>query len=44
LHEHLDQLQVKLNDVGIAIYETFFASRPDPIAEAQLAQIIEAAQ
>jgi uncharacterized alpha-E superfamily protein len=44
LHEHLDQLQVKLNDVGIAIYETFFASRPDPVAEAQLAQIIEAAQ
>jgi uncharacterized alpha-E superfamily protein len=44
LHEHLDKLQIKLNDVGIAIYEAFFASRPDPVAEAQLQQIIQAAQ
>ena len=33
LHEHLDQLQCKLNDVGIAIFETFFATRPEPVAE-----------
>jgi uncharacterized alpha-E superfamily protein len=44
LHEHLDELQSKLNNVGFAIYETFFASRPDPIAEAQLALLIQAAQ
>jgi uncharacterized alpha-E superfamily protein len=28
LHEHLDRFQSKLNDVGTAIFETFFASRP----------------
>jgi uncharacterized alpha-E superfamily protein len=28
LHEFLDALQVKLNLVGDAIYETFFALRP----------------
>jgi uncharacterized alpha-E superfamily protein len=44
LHEHLDLLQVKLNDVGLSIYDTFFAARPDPVAEAQLQQLIEAAQ
>ena len=44
LHDHLNQLQSKLNDVGIAIYDTFFASRPDPVAEAQLAQLAEALQ
>jgi uncharacterized alpha-E superfamily protein len=44
LHEHLDRLQEKLNDVGMAIYETFFAPRPDPVADAQLQAIIQAAQ
>ena len=33
LHEHLDELQSKLNDVGGAIYETFFAARPEPSTE-----------
>jgi len=33
LHEHLDELQCKLNDVGIAIYETFFATRPEPVPD-----------
>jgi uncharacterized alpha-E superfamily protein len=33
LHEHLDELQSKLNDVGGAIYETFFAARQEPSAE-----------
>jgi uncharacterized alpha-E superfamily protein len=33
LHEHLDELQCKLNDVGIAIFETFFATRPEPVAD-----------
>ncbi|HXX65740.1 MAG TPA: alpha-E domain-containing protein [Polyangiaceae bacterium] len=33
LHEHLDTLQSKLNEVGSSIYETFFASRSDPAAE-----------
>lgn len=44
LHEKLDELQSKLNDVGLAVYETFFAARPDPVAEAQLAQLVQAAQ
>ncbi len=35
LHEQLDGLQSKLNDVGMAIFETFFARRPD-------AQVVEA--
>jgi uncharacterized alpha-E superfamily protein len=42
LHEHLDGLQSKLNEVGYAIYETFFASRSDPLVElarAEAAQI-----
>jgi uncharacterized alpha-E superfamily protein len=30
LHEHLDQLQLKLNDVGVAIFGAFFANRPEP--------------
>jgi uncharacterized alpha-E superfamily protein len=39
LHEHLDLLQSKLNDVGLAIFDTFFATRPDPvIVEEQAAQ------
>jgi len=39
LHEHLDLLQSKLNDVGAAIFDTFFTSRPEPIiAEEQEAQ------
>jgi len=33
LHEHLDELQCKLNDVGLAIFETFFATRPEPVAD-----------
>lgn len=28
LHEYIDQFQTKLNDVGSAIHETFFAPRP----------------
>ena len=40
LHEHLDGLQLKLNHVGVAIHETFFATRPDPVAE----PLVEAAQ
>jgi uncharacterized alpha-E superfamily protein len=28
LHEYLDNIQLKLNEVGDAIYETFFNSRP----------------
>ena len=38
LHEHLDGLQLKLNEVGSAIYETFFASRSDPVTELQRAE------
>ncbi|MGH7434828.1 MAG: alpha-E domain-containing protein, partial [Polyangiaceae bacterium] len=30
LHDHLDQLQTKLNDVGMAVFGTFFAHRPEP--------------
>jgi uncharacterized alpha-E superfamily protein len=33
LHDHLDQLQLKLNDVGIAIFGTFFANRPEPVPQ-----------
>jgi uncharacterized alpha-E superfamily protein len=33
IHEHLDGLQSKLNDVGAAIHEQFFATRPDPVQE-----------
>jgi uncharacterized alpha-E superfamily protein len=40
LHEHLDGLQSKLNEVGVAIHETFFATRPDPVPDA----LAEAAQ
>jgi uncharacterized alpha-E superfamily protein len=40
LHEHLDTMQSKLNEVGSAIYETFFASRSDPAAE--LLQVLQA--
>jgi uncharacterized alpha-E superfamily protein len=29
LHEFIDNFQVKLNDVGLAIHETFFAMRPE---------------
>jgi uncharacterized alpha-E superfamily protein len=35
LHEHLDELQSKLNDVGGAIYETFFAARQEPLTQEQ---------
>jgi uncharacterized alpha-E superfamily protein len=37
LHEHLDVLQIKLNDVGLAVFGTFFADRPEPppVEEAQ---------
>jgi uncharacterized alpha-E superfamily protein len=38
LHEHLDGLQSKLNGVGVAMHETFFATRPDPVAELEAAQ------
>jgi uncharacterized alpha-E superfamily protein len=30
LHEHLDEFQLKLNDVGTAVFGTFFAPRPEP--------------
>jgi uncharacterized alpha-E superfamily protein len=30
LHEHLDDFQLKLNDVGSAVFGTFFATRPEP--------------
>jgi uncharacterized alpha-E superfamily protein len=40
LHEHLDELQLKLDHIGVSIHETFFAIRPDPAAEA----LVEAAQ
>ena len=40
LHDHLDGLQLKLNHIGAAIHETFFATRPDPVAE----PLVEAAQ
>jgi uncharacterized alpha-E superfamily protein len=30
LHEHLDAFQLKLNDVGAAVFGTFFAARPEP--------------
>ncbi len=30
LHEHLDLFQLKLNDVGSAVFGTFFATRPEP--------------
>ncbi len=40
LHEHLDGLQSKLNEVHVAIHETFFATRPDPVPDA----LAEAAQ
>jgi uncharacterized alpha-E superfamily protein len=35
LHEHLDQLQSKLNDVGAAVYGTFFAARQEPATQEQ---------
>jgi uncharacterized alpha-E superfamily protein len=38
LHEHMDRLQAKLNDVGFAVYQTFFAIRPEPVAEALMAE------
>jgi uncharacterized alpha-E superfamily protein len=38
IHEHLDGLQSKLNDVGVAIHEQFFATRPDPVQEEPLAE------
>jgi len=43
LHEHLDQLQSKLNDVGSAIFDTFFATRADPVV-AEAEQEAQAAQ
>jgi uncharacterized alpha-E superfamily protein len=45
LHEHLDVLQSKLNAVGGAIFDTFFATRAEPVAEEeQQAQEAQAAQ
>jgi uncharacterized alpha-E superfamily protein len=40
LHERLDGLQSRLNELGAAIHETFFAIRPDPVPE----PVAEAAQ
>jgi uncharacterized alpha-E superfamily protein len=31
LHEHLDDFQLKLNDVGSAVFGAFFAARPEPV-------------
>jgi uncharacterized alpha-E superfamily protein len=42
LHEHIDGFQLKLNEVGAAIYETFFAIRPDAVVVDGL--LAEAAQ
>jgi uncharacterized alpha-E superfamily protein len=33
LHDQMDGLQLKLNELGAAIHETFFATRPDPVPE-----------
>lgn len=38
LHEHLDRFQLKLNDVGSAVFGTFFATRPEPAAAEEPAQ------
>jgi uncharacterized alpha-E superfamily protein len=34
IHEYLDQFQVKLNQVGNAIYDSFFALRPATLSQA----------
>jgi uncharacterized alpha-E superfamily protein len=45
LHCHMDSLQSKLNEVGLAIFETFFATRPDPVIfVAEQEEKVEAAQ
>jgi uncharacterized alpha-E superfamily protein len=45
LHLHLDRLQSKLNEVGAAIHETFFAIRPDPVPDSPtVADAAQAAQ
>jgi uncharacterized alpha-E superfamily protein len=48
LHEHLDTLQSKLNHVGAAIFDTFFATRAEPVAveeeQTRDAQAAQAAQ
>ncbi|HLK37651.1 MAG TPA: alpha-E domain-containing protein [Polyangiaceae bacterium] len=45
LHDHCDRMQLKLNDVGLAIYETFFATRPEaPSTADDAVQLAEAAQ
>jgi uncharacterized alpha-E superfamily protein len=31
LHENLDLFQLKLNDVGTAVFSTFFATKPEPV-------------
>jgi hypothetical protein len=33
LHEHLDDLQSKLNAVGASIFQTFFARQQETVAE-----------
>jgi uncharacterized alpha-E superfamily protein len=36
LHEHLDGLQLKLNDIGASIFQTFFARRQESAVELPL--------
>lgn len=35
LHEFVDDLQIRLNQVGDAIHETYFAVRPEPVLQHQ---------
>jgi uncharacterized alpha-E superfamily protein len=44
LHEHVDRLQSRLNEVGASIYEKFFATRVEAAPVPDEAQIAEAAQ
>lgn len=39
LHEFLDELQRRLNDVGVAIHDSFFAAHPGPADEPAPAQV-----
>jgi len=44
LKGHMDSLQSKLNDVSLAIFDTFFATRPDPVAVIAEEESVDAAQ
>ena len=41
LHEYLDQLQTKMNQVGTGIHETFFAARVVPAHRGSQAEVPE---